>query len=576
MSRSNSWTMPKKTTTKVNRLHKKEGLISPMLYDLLVCISPHPNYTTITKTIKKYLPKNQQIFTDGVGNLIVKVGENYTTMFSCHIDMVFRKSYIKDLKDPSQNLDLFIAADQQHSDASFIWGGVITDYKKDCYIFTPTTLGADDKAGIYILLSLIRAKVPGLYVFHTGEEVGGIGSHDIVVRKPNLVKGIKRAIAFDRMDYTDIIDHQRGGICCSSKFVNAFAEQLNDRIISPNKLNVKYSGATGTFTDTANYTRLIPECTNLSVGYFDQHTADECLDTLWLEDMLTPSLLKIDWEVLPTVRSTTPTYTPSHSAWPKDNIRTIGKYTHYGDITYNTPTDKLPPWELKKGLIKSCSDIGMRRLIKVHLDTAPSVFTIHQAILDLLKENAELKAKVTPALLPPSAIPIAPIPQKNKIGDVSPLQNGALILPQYSNDIRTKQQKTLFDTMTLLMENNFQVYDDNYVLYTEEICKLAETLKWAWKETSTFEDTDLSSMGQLFETTKELLTEIVVINTTLIADINYDIDGNNCLGISSNVYATVAQSIRFFKANWFTLGYDTYTGVQDDLKRIRDKIAPNS
>ena len=40
-----------------------------------------------------------------------------------------------------------------------------------------TILGADDKAGMVILLYMIEKKIPGLYYFFIGEEVGCIGSN---------------------------------------------------------------------------------------------------------------------------------------------------------------------------------------------------------------------------------------------------------------------------------------------------------------------------------------------------------------------------------------------------------------
>jgi hypothetical protein len=58
----------------------------------------------------------------------------------------------------------------------------------------------------------------------------------------------------------------------------------------------------GTFTDSANYTHLIAECTNVAVGYFDQHTAREKFDLEWLERHLIPALIKVDWDNLPVQR----------------------------------------------------------------------------------------------------------------------------------------------------------------------------------------------------------------------------------------------------------------------------------
>ena len=55
----------------------------------------------------------------------------------------------------------------------------------------------------------------------------------------------------------------------------------------------------GSFTDSANYTHLIAECTNVAVGYFDQHTAREKFDLEWLERHLIPALIKVDWDNLP-------------------------------------------------------------------------------------------------------------------------------------------------------------------------------------------------------------------------------------------------------------------------------------
>jgi hypothetical protein len=42
---------------------------------------------------------------------------------------------------------------------------------------------------------------------------------------------------------------------------------------------------TGSFTDSANYTHLIPECTNLSIGYENAHTETERLNLFHLIEM---------------------------------------------------------------------------------------------------------------------------------------------------------------------------------------------------------------------------------------------------------------------------------------------------
>jgi hypothetical protein len=57
----------------------------------------------------------------------------------------------------------------------------------------------------------------------------------------------------------------------------------------------------GIFTDTANYTHLIPECTNVACGYDGAHTSAEYLDVEYLVK-LASALIAVDWETLPTVR----------------------------------------------------------------------------------------------------------------------------------------------------------------------------------------------------------------------------------------------------------------------------------
>jgi len=78
-------------------------------------------------------------------------GEKLDTMFTCHLD-TYGKYYDKKV-------------DVVHRfDGDFI--------KTD----SMSILGADDKAGMTIMLNMISHGVPGLYYFFVGEETGRIGS----------------------------------------------------------------------------------------------------------------------------------------------------------------------------------------------------------------------------------------------------------------------------------------------------------------------------------------------------------------------------------------------------------------
>ena len=178
----------------------------------------------------------------GEGNLIIKIGEGSKTLFSSHTDTVHRTGV-------EQN--------------------VIIDPTQDKLKFTTDSgqcLGGDDGTGVWLMLELIKAGVPGLYIFHRAEEVGGQGSSYIANSTPELIEGYERAIAFDRKDDWSIITHQSGVRTCSAEFAKDLARELSMG---------HRPDSTGSFTDTANYDTIIPECTNLSVGYHNAHSARE-------------------------------------------------------------------------------------------------------------------------------------------------------------------------------------------------------------------------------------------------------------------------------------------------------------
>lgn len=141
-------------------------------------------------------------------------------------------------------------------------------------------LGADDTAGVFLCHELIRSAVPGHYVFHIGEETGGRGSSRLNWDMPDLVDRSRFAIALDRKGTEDVITSQMGQ-CCSEQFARSLAGQLNDLVPG-----LSYRpDPTGMFTDTANYTDTIGECTNLSVGYAHAHSRNEILNYRHLEQL---------------------------------------------------------------------------------------------------------------------------------------------------------------------------------------------------------------------------------------------------------------------------------------------------
>lgn len=158
-----------------------------------------------------------------------------------------------------------------HTDSVHAVGGLQTVNVTDGYATATdsTCLGADCAVGVWLMLEMIAAKVPGLYLFHRDEEIGGRGARHIATVYAEFIKRYDYAIAFDRRGCSSVITHQAGGLCASGAFVQSISVML------PLGYGADDSGI---YTDTAEYTDLIGECSNISVGYRDEHTSAERLD----------------------------------------------------------------------------------------------------------------------------------------------------------------------------------------------------------------------------------------------------------------------------------------------------------
>lgn len=252
------------------------------LVEMMSYRRPHGSDTERAFINKYLMPLGLQ--TDKFGNLWIEIGHNPTTLWSCHTDTVHRK--------PGRQ-------------AVLVDKGIATVAKKK----GNNCLGADDTTGCWIMINMIRAQKPGLYIFHRGEECGGLGSTHIAKHEPYLLNGIQRAIAFDRAGYSDVITHQGGQRCCSDTFASALATKLPKGFVPSDQ---------GIFTDTANYVDIIPECTNISVGYARQHGPTEWQDLLFAKDILL-SVLAHDFEDLPTLRDPTVVeYSDFYPGWFKN------------------------------------------------------------------------------------------------------------------------------------------------------------------------------------------------------------------------------------------------------------------
>jgi hypothetical protein len=222
------------------------------------------------------LPNNLE--TDEFGNLFLQIGENPSTMFTSHLD----------------------TASQDKKKVNHIFEGNII--KTD----GTSILGADDKAGVTVMLYLIENNIPGLYYFFLGEERGCIGSKKVANKhRENPLPNIMKVISFDRRGTDSVITFQSGSRCCSEVFGESLARTLNEksRIEKTDNLVFNYhTDPTGVYTDSYQFMSIYPECTNISVGYMNEHTGRETQDILHLEKLCKVAIL-VDWENLPVERN---------------------------------------------------------------------------------------------------------------------------------------------------------------------------------------------------------------------------------------------------------------------------------
>lgn len=212
-------------------------------------------------TLEKFFPEGIQ--EDGCGNYYIKIGES-STCFTCHMD----------------------TAAWGYTKVNHVIDGnmIMTDGK--------TVLSGDDKNGMTIMLYMIYRRVPGTYYFFQGEESGCVGADAILRKDKDFFYEFDRMVSFDRRAYHSVITHQMGRRGCSEEFALALADELN-------QFGFNYRpDSTGIFTDSAEFIGIIPEVTNLSVGYFNEHSHNERTDIKFLEQ-LARAACKVNWENLP-------------------------------------------------------------------------------------------------------------------------------------------------------------------------------------------------------------------------------------------------------------------------------------
>lgn len=252
----------------------KHTILYKTLARALSMMRPHDSEGTrrLTDWLEERAPAHAKIHRDAIGNLHIdtRISPDNRTLFVAHVDTVHRKEGPNKIRQ---------TATHWHADGA--------------------PLGADDGAGVAILMHLLHSGIDGYFIFTQGEECGGIGATHLADTQRELLSEFDRAIAFDRRGIDSVITHQGRGRCCSDVFADALSAALN-----ADDTLMYLPDNTGVYTDTAEFIDIIPECTNISVGYYAEHSDKESLDIIHLQ-ALAERVACIDWDSLPTDRDPT-------------------------------------------------------------------------------------------------------------------------------------------------------------------------------------------------------------------------------------------------------------------------------
>lgn len=128
-------------------------------------------------------------------------------------------------------------------------------------MWSPDGLGADDRAGVYAIIQLIKKGLRPTVIFTTDEERGALGAEKLIKDYPEAITELKYIIELDRRGSNDCVFYD----CENPKF-EEYIETFD------------FVTAFGTFSDISI---ICPAWgiagVNLSIGYINEHTYSELL-----------------------------------------------------------------------------------------------------------------------------------------------------------------------------------------------------------------------------------------------------------------------------------------------------------
>ena len=161
-------------------------------------------------------------------------------------------------------------------------------------------LGADDRAGVYMMFKMMREGVKANFLFTNFEESGGRGVQRFIKDLPTTCSNIKFFMELDRQGIGEYVVY------------NDFPESYRN-ILGTFGLKESY----GSYSDIADLSEhyLAPSF-NLSVGYYNQHSREESLDIKHMNYMYDVAINIIE----------------KADAFPKERISKWGQEDKWNDL----------------------------------------------------------------------------------------------------------------------------------------------------------------------------------------------------------------------------------------------------
>ena len=196
------------------------------------------------------------------------------------------------------------------------------DRKKNV-MWSPTGMGADDRAGVFAIIQLIKRGYRPHIIFTTDEEIGCVGAAKLADYK----------CPFSDLKYIIQLDRRNGNDCVFYDCENPDFEKYIE--------NFGFVTAYGSFTDISE---LCPEWeiagVNLSIGYRDEHTTSEVLFVGQMLSTIEKVEKMLSEKDIPSFK-----YIPSSNYFYEEYYRNkygLGTSSFYNDCDFNYGDSPIP------------------------------------------------------------------------------------------------------------------------------------------------------------------------------------------------------------------------------------------